>query len=177
MGKWTALKGQYPKAPVDGSFLEKIEAVLNAPAPIEVASYLEVSKGFTIRDLNDSQIVALYKSKDKFKEQLAEQIKVLNLEIAAYTHILTERFDDEGEQTKVFEDGTRVTITPQPEPYVTDGTALRNWVVKEEMEELLTLSASSMKKLAKEALENGKPLPPGTDVYLRDQLTLTKPKS
>lgn len=176
MGKWTALKGQYPKAPIDGEYQDKINAVLDATAPAEVTSPTEKIKAFRTRDLSDEQLVALYCSKDTFKSALQEQLKVLNLELAAYTQLLTARFDDAGEQTKVYTNGVRVTITPQPEPYVTDGDALRTWVVDQEMEELLKLGAGDMKKLAKEALEGGKPLPPGVDVFMRDQLTLTRPK-
>ena len=171
MGKWSKLKGSYPKAPIDGTILDKIAAVLDAPAPAEVTSMLEIAKGFRIRDLSDFQIVQLYNSKRQYKDNLEAQIKVLNLEIDAFTSLLVERFDEAGVEKATFDDGTTISINTEPYPYVTSQPALLKWVRDNELEEMLSLNYQTMASLVKDCITNGKKLPDGVDVYLRDKLS------
>jgi hypothetical protein len=171
MGKWSGLKGSYPKAPLDGTYQEKIEAVLNSPAPLAVLGLSETAKAFTVRELSDYQLVRLFNQAKAAKEDLEEKIKILTLELTAYTQLLVERYDDQGIEKATYEDGATVGIHVEPYPVVTDSGKLLAWVRANDLEAMLSLNYQTLTSLVKDAIENGKLLPDGVDVYLKDKLS------
>lgn len=170
MGKWTKLKQVYPKMPVDATYQQKVDAILDSEAPADILSPAD-KKDLRVRDLSDHQIEQLYnRARDK-KESLEAQVSIKGLEIEALTKLLVDRFEDAGETSKTFDDGVQLGLTDEPYPTVNDSGKLRAWVVKQKMTDLLTLNFQTMKSMVKACLADGQPLPDGVDVFMKTSLT------
>lgn len=172
MGKWSKLKDIYPKMPVDAGYQEKVDAILNSEAPADVLTPGD-KKGLAVRDLSDFQVEALYnRARDK-KESLEALVSIKTLEIEALVRLLVDRFEASGETSKTFEDGCSLRLADEPFPTVTDSGKLRAWIIKKNMEDMLTLNFQTMKSMVKACLADGHPLPDGVDVFMKTSLTRT----
>ena len=172
-GKWSFLKGKYPKVPLDGEYIKKVDAILDTLAPADILGPEEADMPITIRNLSDFQLTKLYcKARDR-SDELNAELKVLGLEIEAYTRCFVERFEEAGEISKDFADGVSIGIGVEPYPYVKDQQALMGWIKERGMEAVLTLNYQTMASLVKERLEGkvNEPLPAGVDVFMKDRLT------
>lgn len=93
------------------------------------------------------------------------------------TRMLVDRFEEENKTSTSFNDGSSLGISVDVYPFVKDKDALRAWIVAEQMADMLQLNFQTMTSMVKERLENGKDLPPGVDVFLKDKLSRRgKPK-
>lgn len=173
MGKWSHLKGKYPKMPIEADYQQKIDIILDSAAPACVLNPAEVKKEFRIRELSDFQIAQLYQAARNNKEALEAQVSLLNLEIEAYTRLLVTRFEDAGETSKRFDNGIQLIISDEPYPIVTSKDNLFAWLENNGMErlDLMQFSASKMSSLVKGSLAEGKELPGGVDIFMKTSLT------
>lgn len=164
MGKWTYLKGDYEKVPVDQTWLDRVNDILNKPKSDDPADG-------RLRDVPNAELAKIFTQAKAQKEILEGQLADVNLHIEAYTKLFVDRFDEDGVSKMTFDDGTTISINPEPYPTVKDREALLKWVRANGMEELLTLQYQTMAKIVKEAIEGGQALPDGVEVFLKDKLS------
>jgi hypothetical protein len=166
MGKWEFLKGKYPKLAPDSDYQEKVRQV-------QESDYYEVdgAGGPRLREVSDVDLCNWYNNKRRLKDQLEAELKVLELEVQAATQLFVERFESQDVQKIKFQDGTTLSVNPEPYPYVQDQQKLLTWVRQQGLESLLTLNYQTLASLTKERLLEGKPLPEGVDVFLKSKLT------
>lgn len=176
MGKWTSLKGKYPKVAVDADYQAKIDAVLDSPAPGAEQAECDLVPKTRVRDLTDTQLKDLYNAARERLDELALEKAVLDLEEEAYTRLFVDRFEDEGVSNKTFADGTMLSLSDGPLPVVKDRDALLKWAEGQEggREALLQFAAGKLSSLVKSCLEEGTPLPPGCDVFMKTSITRPK---
>lgn len=165
MGKWDFLRGTYSKMPLESSYVERLDAVLNAPAYAE--------GGLKVRELSDRELKDFYLHHRDELDKLNEQAKRYGLVVEACTRLFVERFEEQGESNVKFDDGVSLGHSVEPYPFVKDQSALLAWVKAHGLEAMLTLNYQTMASLVKERLEGkvNEPLPDGVDVYMKDKLS------
>lgn len=171
MGKWDKLKGKYPKLAPDSSYAEKLDAVLDSPAPQEYLGAHDDGLGLTVRCLSDFQLARMYEDVRIRVDQLEADLKAAKLEQEALTREFTGRFEDAGEVSKEFEGGMSLGAGVEPYPVVADQQKMLKWVRDNGLESMLTFNYQTMASYVKQCIEGGKPLPDGVDVFLKDKLT------
>jgi hypothetical protein len=122
----------------------------------------------------------------KAKEDLEEQISLVNLHLEAITQLLVESQDagaegwgQYGASDTMLRLVTGDTLRVQPEPYaqVVDKDACREWAVKQGLERLLALPWTTINSHVKQRLMNGEPEPDGVKAYVRKKLVFTPMKA
>lgn len=165
-GKYAAFKKLYPKTPIEASRFDKMNVVLDAPAyPDDNTNKLRV------RDLNNTQLKDLYVQARKEADELAEKVSVIDTQLAALTYLFVQRMEEDDVTSLPFTDGVTLGSSIEPYPNVTDRSALTNWIKSTGQEDLLTLNYQTLASIVKAMLLEGKPLPPGVDVYMKDKLS------
>jgi hypothetical protein len=161
--KWIGLKGKYDKPPVDAGYREKQDLFLDTP----------LESGLSPRQLDDFGVACLY-NEAKLAKAAAESVaKVYELKKDALARLMADRFEEDGKTSTGFVNGGSMRITPDVYPVVKDQGALLAWVKETGQEALLTLNFQTMASIVKQRLLEGKSLPSGVDVFLRDRLTLS----
>ena len=173
MGKWSSFKDQYPALPLDAERQDKINAVLDAEHDCGALNPLMAGQKMKVRNMPNHLVATVYNALRQKKDKLVEDLSVLELEIEALTQLFVTRFEDEGIQSQRFEDGTLLSITDAPYPIVKDKLALREWVDKQGLSDMLSLNYQTLASLVKERLSGqvNEPLPNGVDVYMKTTLT------
>lgn len=156
-GKWSKYKATLPKAPVDSSFLEKVNA-----SKAEFRQQI----GDNINLLGEE-----YDSIRAKKETLEEEIKELNVKIEALVQMVVERCESEGLTMVRLNSGTSLSLKDDPYSQVVDKDAFLDWIKKTNREALLSVHYQTMNSLVKEFLEEGQDPPPGIKVYIKTGLT------
>lgn len=179
MGKWSALKEVYPKAPIDLDYQQKIELAMQKIADLnaealgpDATNVIDCHPKFWSEQELATAIDQARFDKAKAEDEASRQ----SMLIEGFTRILVQLFEDEGKSSTKFLDGSTVSINPDVYPTVKDKAALKAWIVSEKMEDLLTLNFQTMQSIVKERLTEGKTLPPGIDVFLKDKLSRTGAK-
>ena len=108
------------------------------------------------------------------KDDLEDELKVINGKIQAIQELLIGRFEDEDISAIRTSNGYLVSSKFDPYASVKDKTALRKWAVANGYEELLTLPWQTTNSIAKTLLETGEAAPDGVEVYLKPGLRLTR---
>lgn len=173
MGKWDILRGKYPKLPLEGGYLDKVNAILDSPAPKDVLGPAEEDLELSIRMLSDFQLNKLYVKCRNRADELNVELTQLNLEEEAYTRAFIDRFEEAGTTKVDFENGTQIGVSVEPYPFVKDQAAMLAWIKKNGMEAMLTLNWQTMASMVKDRL-SGKvkePLPDGVEVFMKDKLS------
>lgn len=173
--KWAFLKGKYPTIPMDADWMSKIDMVLDTEIERGESDDDFASK-VTVRDLSDAALARRYNEVRGAKDELEAKVAVMNIEIAAYQRLFEQRFEDEGISSKLFEDGTRVTISPEPQVQIEDRAAILEWIHETGQQELLTFNSSTMAALVKNCILEGKVLPPGVNVNMSSRFSRTGSK-
>lgn len=176
MSKWSFLKQKYPTMPIDADRFQKMNAILDSPAPVELLTPSEIGKEFRLRDLSDYQLNRFLNQREKVALQLADKVEVNGLELEAVKREFYRRFEEAGEDNKTFEDGVQLIRSEDVYPVVTDSAALIGWIKTQGLEDMLTLNYNTMKSMVKEILLPAKgktpgALPPGVDVFYQPKLT------
>jgi hypothetical protein len=165
-GKYEAFRKLYPKAPIESSAFDRINIVLDAPAfPNDPSNKMRV------RDLDTTQLCDLYV---RLRKELAEkevQVSVLETQKAALTYLFTNRFEEVDVTSMKFANGVTLGESVEPLPNVKDSTALKSWIKETGQEDLLTLNYQTLASITKQALLEGKPIPPGVEVFMKQKLT------
>lgn len=175
MGKWSQFKDAYPRTPLDAERQDKINAVLNSEHEMKVGEHLgvDLTTPTKIKDMPDAMLAAIYGKLREKKDFHNSEISVLELEIEAITQLFVQRFEDEGIQSQRFEDGVLISISDAPYPVVKDKLALREWINKNDLTDLLSVNYQTLASLVKERLSGAvnESLPDGVDVYMKTTLS------
>lgn len=179
--KWAKIKEQYPKLPLDAEYAQKIEAVLNSPVPgcdaIEAGLTDQWVKDDPLRTYSIDALVAIYNAWRGDKERLEDELSGVNLKLEAVERMIEEYYDANGLLTQKFDDGTSITVSPDPVVNVEDSQAFYAWV-KEDAERVSKfklaeyINPQTAKAGVKAMLEqNLHTLPPGVKVYYQNKLS------
>ena len=165
-GKYEKFRELYPKAPIEASAFEKLNIVLDSSAfPCNASNKLRV------RDLDNTQLCELYVTLRKSIDELEAKLSVLEVQKAALTYLFTNRFEEDDVTSMKFANGVTLGESVEPLPNVKDRTALVNWIKSTGQEELLTINYQTLASITKQALLEGKPIPEGVEVFMKQKLT------
>jgi hypothetical protein len=167
-GKYEQFRKQYPKAPLEATAFDKINAVLDAPA---FSSIEDPLNQFRLRDLDSTQLCERYVQVRTKIDELEAELSVLEVQKAAMTYLFTNRFEDDDVTSMKFANGVTLGESVEPLPNVKDREALITWIKNTGQEDLLTLNYQTLASITKQALLEGKPVPPGVEVYMKQKLT------
>lgn len=122
-----------------------------------------------------SHFARVYRDLRKLKKVFAEQEKVTDLLIDAYTQLMVDQYEAEGiTSLSIDDDGSVVRIQYEPHAKVTDKDAHRLWAIKEGLENSLMLPWPTTNALTKAALLRGEPEPDGVEAINRPKPVYTK---
>lgn len=165
-GKYELFRKLYPKAPIEATAFDKINAVLNALAyPDNIHNKLRV------RDLDNTQLQDVYVRVRKQMDKLESELSVLETQKAALTYLFCQRFEEDDVTSMKFASGVTLGESIEPIPNVKDRTALITWIKETGQEDLLTLNYQTLASITKAALLEGQPIPPGVEVWMKQKLT------
>lgn len=167
-GKYEAFRKLYPKAPIEATAFQKICTVLDAPAYSKLEDPL---CQFRLRDLDSTQLCERYAGVRKQIEDLEGQLSVLETLEAAITYLFVNRFEEDDVTSMKFSNGVTLGESVEPLPNVKDRAALTSWIKSTGQEDLLTLNYQTLRSVVKQMLIEGKPLPPGVEVFMKQKLT------
>lgn len=123
--------------------------------------------GFETADLAREFKIAKLK-----KKELEEQVSDLNVGLAALSQLLVDNLQGQELQKVSLDAGGTVYLQVEVYPSTKDRAALQNWVIAEEMMELLTVNYRTLQGVVKERLIAGEALPPGVEVFLKTSAKL-----
>ncbi len=164
-GKYEAFRKKYPKAPIEATTFDKINAVLDS-VPVQTDDGC-----LRVRDLDNTELCEMYVRIRKEAEELEAQLSLLEIQKAALTYLFTNRFEEDDVTSMKFANGVTLGESVEPLPNVKDRAALIAWIKSTDQEELLTLNYQTLASITKQALLEGKPIPPGVEVYMKQKLT------
>lgn len=121
---------------------------------------------------NPAMIAAEYAKRDAEKDQLEARVKQLNIELEALSKLGLEVMEDSNMQKVDLASGGYVSIKDTPYYSTEDRSKAFAWIKRNKMIELLTLHYQTMTGLNNERLLAGKPLIPGTKVFMKTKLTV-----
>lgn len=166
-GKYEAFRKLYPKAPLEADAFDRINTVLDAPLSSE-----EGADGtFRLRDADNTQLCEFYAKVRAGIDELEAQLSVLETQKAALTYLFTNRFEEDDVTSMKFANGVTLGESVEPLPNVKDRQLLIDWIKETGQEELLTLNYQTLASITKQALLEGKPVPPGVEVFMKQKLT------
>lgn len=183
--KWAKIKEQYPKLQLDGDYTSKIEAVLNASVPLgDLQTFGErfssdLTEHFTetpLRALEFENVVRIYNHYRDEKERLENELSTLNLKLEAVEFKIEEHYEANDLLTQKFDDGSSITVAPDPVVSVSDARAFYAWL-KEDPTRVAVFKLAeyvhpqTAKAGVKALLELNQPAPPGIDVFYQNKLT------
>jgi len=155
MAKWSFLKDQFPTLPPDAKYGEALDALVTEARTLPIA-----------------ELASNYNDLEEELTERKQEVKELEMKIEAATRVMTEQMEAAGLESAVIA-GYRWTPTPEPYPTVKDRVAFRGWC-DEHMPNNLALPSSTVRSVVKAALEDGNPLPPGIEVFLKGKFSRTK---
>jgi len=175
--KWAKLRDQYPKLPLDAEYEQKVEAILNAPIPADDQVGADIITGDQpLRALPLNQVVAFYNLLREDIEELNNQLHALNAKLEACEFKISEHFEANDILTQKFEDGSSITVAPDPVVSVENESQFIGWVSADDARKAqfklkLTVHPSTTKSEVKKLLEENAEVPPGVRVFYLNKLT------
>lgn len=163
-GKYENFRKLYPKAPIESKAFERINIVLDSPAVCG-------EEQLRVRDLDNTGLCEMYVDIRKQLDELEAKVAVLEIQKAALTYLFTNRFEEDDVTSMKFANGVTLGESVEPLPNVKDREALVNWIKETGQEELLTINYQTLASITKQALLEGKPIPAGCEVYMKQKLT------
>jgi hypothetical protein len=121
---------------------------------------------------NAARLAAEYAQRDAEKKQLEAQIAQLNIELEALSQLGVESLESDGLQKIDLAAGGYVSISDKPYTSVSDRAKIFAWIKKNKMQDLLTMNYQTLSAINNERLVAGKPLIPGTIVYMKTRLSV-----
>lgn len=121
---------------------------------------------------NVSMLAAEYAKRDREKRELELRISELNVELEALSSLGVEAMENDNQQKVDLATGGYVSIKDTPYYSVEDRKKAFAWIKKNKMLDLLTLAYQTMTGMNNERLLAGKPLIPGTRVFMKTKLTV-----
>lgn len=161
--KWIGLRGKYDKPPIEQGYREKQDEFLATP----------LVDGLAPSQLDDYGVAKLYYAAKLSKEAAESVARMYELQKDALARLMAERFEEDDKTSTSFTNGGSMRITPDVYPVVKNPQELLEWIKANNMESILTLNYQTMQSMVKQRLTEGKSLPSGIDIFLKDKLTLT----
>jgi hypothetical protein len=167
MGKYTHLRHKLP------SYRESVTE------PGMTAWYEKVAQWkvkFLAREISgevDAASLAIdYAERDAKKKQLEAEISQLNIELEALSQLGVDALEDSGANKIDLTAGGYVSISDRLYTSTEDREKLFAWIKQHKLQSLLTLNYQTLSGLNNERIIAGKPLVPGTKVFIKTQLTV-----
>lgn len=135
----------------------------------KVNSFKDGYKGLSTTDL----ATAYTRLRDE-KDDIEEEIKILNAKITAIQELMIDKFEAEEISAIRTQNGYLVSSKYDPYASVKDKEAFIAWVKKEGYEGLLSVQWQTMNSMTKELIEAGMAPPDGVEVFLKPGLRLTR---
>lgn len=122
------------------------------------------------RELEDAGVLSKMAECKAAIEKLEEQAKAFREQIDACTELIVERWEDEGiDKLRLDKVGT-FSLVDTPYGTVADRREFLKWIEETGQKDLLSVNASRVSALVKDALENGTEPPPGTSFFLKTEV-------
>ncbi|SRR6266513_37342 len=113
-----------------------------------------------------------YAERDALKKKLEAEISQLNIELKALSDMGVEALESDGAQKIDLAAGGYVSISDKPRTSTEDKQKVMAWVKKNKMQDLLSLNYQTLSAINNERLLAGKPLVPGTKIFMDTKLTV-----
>lgn len=166
--KWAGLREKYPKMPMDAEYGERVEVVLNSPVP--------GGTDVPLRAMPFNEHIQLYNYLRNGLDKLDDLKSEMNLQLEAVEHLIAGYYEAHDILTQKFDDGTSITVAPDPVVSVANETEFYGWLKAEpdravdyKMREYVF--PATVKSQVKWLLENGGEPPPGVAVFYQNQFT------
>ena len=157
--KWAHLRGQVPKH--DKQPTERRTKMNAAKDDIK-------KEGHNIRELGEQY--ARHRAK---KDELETELSAQQLHIDVYEELILELMEDLDLESVTTSNAT-LSRTPAPLPQIVDKDALKEWIAKEGMNDLLTVNYQTLRGLVSERLLDGAALPDGVDLLMNETIRRRK---
>ena len=113
-----------------------------------------------LRDVSDA--TTAFKSAVNLVEEAVEQ------------QLIDTLLDEDVDSLSITGTGKNISSSPEPYPQVKDSEALRRWVDEDtDLRLSMQLPYKTLEGLVKRMLLDGKAVPPGVEVYIRDRIRVT----
>jgi hypothetical protein len=122
--------------------------------------------------MNPATIASEYAERDAKKKALEAEISELNVQLEALSELGVACLEDEGLQKVDLATGGYVSISDRPYTSTEDRAELFKWIKKNKMQSLLTLNYQTLSGMNNDRLIAGKPVIPGTRVFIKTRLTV-----
>lgn len=198
MGKWSNLKETMPRfVNPDDDFNTRVEkfkmgfadkpcdhgrvAVTQHWQHTDGKWYAEIEDGCVhetpiINSLSRADLARRRITADRMKDRLEEKIRGLNVAIEAYTRLILDRLENDGETSFKIEDGTNTYIQDDVYVSVKDKEALYKWVRENKLEDLFTINYQTLSSMIKTKVIDGEEIPPGVETFFKSKIAQRAPK-
>lgn len=166
MGKWSWLRGKFPKFQAeDADHALRIQKA-------QEAIKLELQEAGLPVDLG--QLGERYNKERNLKDKKEDELSDINLKIEALTQMVTTEFDQQHITQFRLDNGASISLKDDAYTQVVDKDEWLGWVKETGREHLLSVHYQTMNSLVKEMLEQGVEPPPGLKVFLKTGLILRR---
>jgi hypothetical protein len=157
--KWSKFRDKLPAFENESSFQEKVNE----------AKQFILAGADTPEGANVNRLARLFSERYAAKKALEEIISTHNIDLEALSQLLVDILQDDNAQKVELSSGITVFLADTPYPSIEDEKTFYTWLHKNKMDELLSLNHQTLKVIISETLQAGRPLPPGTKVFLKTQ--------
>jgi hypothetical protein len=107
-------------------------------------------------------------------EILALKLSEAKLRLGAVQMLMLEQYEVEGTSALTLHNGDKVRWQPEPHLVVTNKEDFRQWCIEQQLERDMVLPWGKANKFVKEMKINGRPEPPGAEVFMRPKVFFTR---
>jgi hypothetical protein len=170
MGKWTKLRNELPayKLP-DKDYQLKVneeKARILGLADKQRPTRADAERA-NAAFLGDTMVKAR-RAKDKLEDKLYD----VNLTIEALTQLLRDRMEGEEQEGIELRSGLSLRLKDDVYPMIKDTKKFYRWIKATGQVALLSIHFKRFQAVVKEALEQGRAVPPGTEVFIKTTVTV-----
>lgn len=101
------------------------------------------------------------------EDRIEELAKAVRLKLRAVEQLMEASFEEKNVKSVAFNGRPGVRYQPEPHAVVSNRDEYRAWCLSNDMVSQMSMPWQTTNSDAKERILNGKPLPPGVDVYRR----------
>jgi hypothetical protein len=167
MGKYTHLR-------------HKLEPFEKSGAAQGLAGWYEKVNAWTMDFLgvqsgegaNAARLAREYADRYNYKKALKAKISMLNIELEALSKLGVTSLENSGIEKINLSNGGYAAIKDTPYSSIEDRAVLMAWLKREKMEQLLTLNYQTLSAMNNQRLVAGKPVIPGTKIFMKTTLTV-----
>ena len=161
MGKYIALRSKLPAFEQPQEWQDKVNLFKQ--------EFLGTESG---EDANAAKLATEYARRDARKKDLEEQIADLNVELEGLSQLAVEALESDGVEKINLANGGYARIDDRPYTSIEDRAAIFSWIKKNKLTDLLSVNYQTLNGMNNERLVSGKPIIPGTKVFLKTKLSV-----